>query len=296
MGNALLVSPCLSVREDGPVSGTLIIAATPIGNPQDASYRLVAALGGAELIAAEDTRRLRRLAGELGVELSARIVSLFEANEIRRSEELLEDLRRGIDVLLVSDAGMPTVSDPGYRLVSACAAAGIEVTVLPGPSAVLAALAVSGLPTDRFVFDGFLPRKANQRRRQIAGLATLGRTVVLFESPRRVGATLQDLAAAFGAERPVVVCRELTKTYEETRRGTLGELAQWAHDGLLGEIVIVVAGADGRDAEPDPMKWIGEVAELVRSGMSRRDAVDQVAATFGVGRRAVYNAVLASDS
>lgn len=293
---ARVCSPCQFVREDCGVSGTLIIAATPIGNPKDASYRLVAALAEAELIAAEDTRRLRRLAGELGVELHARVVSLFEGNEVRRTEELLEQLGRGVDVLLVSDAGMPTVSDPGYRLVLACAQANIDVTVIPGPSAVLAALAVAGLPTDRFVFDGFLPRKANQRRRQIAELATLGRTVVLFESPRRVGSTLQDLAATFGGDRLAAVCRELTKTYEEVRRGTLTELAEWASDGLLGEIVIVVGGADSGSGEPDPALWIGQVAELVESGMSRRDAVDQVAAKFGVSRRIVYNAVLASDS
>jgi 16S rRNA (cytidine1402-2'-O)-methyltransferase len=280
----------------GLVPGTLTIAATPIGNPQDASSRLVAALADAELIAAEDTRRLRRLAGELGVELSAKIVSLFEGNEVRRTAELLAQLSEGVDVLLVSDAGMPTVSDPGYQLVSGCGEADIDVTVIPGPSAVLAALAVSGLPTDRFVFDGFLPRKSGQRRRQISELATLGRTVVLFESPRRVGATLKDLAEVLGPDRPAAVCRELTKTYEEIRRGTLAELADWAQDGLLGEVVIVVGGVSSSGPESDPTKWISEVAELVESGMSRRDAAAQIAAKSGVSRRVVYNAVLAADA
>lgn len=277
------------------MSGTLLVAATPIGNPGDASQRFVAALRDAELIAAEDTRRLRRLAGDLGVELTGKVVSFFEGNETRRSEELRDRLLAGDDVLLVSDAGMPTVSDPGYRLVVACAAADIEVTVLPGPSAVLTALAISGLPTDRFVFEGFLPRKAKQRQSQIAELAEIGRTIVLFESPRRVHDTLVDLAAGLGGDRPAAVCRELTKTHEEVRRGTLDELAQWALSGVLGEVVLVVDGSK-RTSQVDPSQWLPQVEAYMASGMSRRDAVDQVADRAGVSRRVVYKEVLASDS
>ncbi|MBO0789263.1 MAG: 16S rRNA (cytidine(1402)-2'-O)-methyltransferase, partial [Actinobacteria bacterium] len=224
-------------------SGTLVLAAAPIGHPGDASGRLAAALGEARVIAAEDTRRLRRLAAALGVQPAGRVVSYYQAVEKAREPGLLAALREGQDVLLITDAGMPGVSDPGYRLVTAAAAAGIPVTVLPGPSAVTAALAVSGLPSDRFCFEGFLPRRAAERARRLAWLAAEPRTMVFFESPRRAAAALAALAEAFGPGRPAVACRELTKTHEEIRRGTLGELAEWAGAGVLGEITLVVAGA-----------------------------------------------------
>ncbi len=233
------------------IPGTLMLAATPIGRPEDASARLVAALASAPVIAAEDTRRLRRLADQLGVALTGAVVSYYDGVEEQRAPRLLADLRAGRNVLLVTDAGMPTVSDPGYRLTAVAAAQGIPVTVLPGPSAVTAALAVSGLPSDRFCFEGFPPRGKGERARRFADLAGERRTMVFFESPRRTGATLRDLAAAFGGERPAVVCRELTKTHEEIRRGTLDELAAWAAEGPLGEITIVVAGA------PAPRVWPG---------------------------------------
>ena len=226
--------------------GTLTVAAAPIGQPADASPRLAAALAAADVIAAEDTRRVRRLAGALGAELSGQVVSYYDGVERSRVPRLLADLQHGRDVLLVTDAGMPGVSDPGYRLVSAAAEAGIPVTVLPGPSAVTAALAVSGLPSDRFCFEGFPPRKPGERSRRFAELAAEPRTLVFFESPRRVAATLAELAAALGPGRPAVACRELTKTHEEIRRGTLGDLAEWAAAGVLGEITLVVAGLGRR--------------------------------------------------
>lgn len=273
------------------MTGTLTIAATPIGNPLDASTRLRHAIAGVNVIAAEDTRRLRRLAAELDVEVAAQIVSLFEGNEARRSEELLDRLQAGDDVLLVSDAGMPTVSDPGYRLVVACAEAGVDVTVLPGPSAVLAALAVSGLPTDRFAFEGFLPRKRGQRTKRLGKLASSEYTMVFFESPRRVRATLGDLVAVLGPTRRAAICRELTKIHEEVRRGTVSELAEWADSGVLGEVVIVVAGLDPAEVATDPGIWTQEVERLVAAGLTRRSAVDEVALRKGVSRRVVFDAI-----
>jgi 16S rRNA (cytidine1402-2'-O)-methyltransferase len=221
--------------------GVLILAAVPIGRAEDASARLVAELARATLIAAEDTRRVRRLASSLNIELKARIVSYYDAVEARRTAELLEELEAGRDILLVTDAGTPAISDPGYRLVTAAAAAGLRVTALPGPSAVTTALAVSGLPTDRFSFEGFPPRGPGQRARRFAELAGDRRTQVYFESGRRLAVTLAELAASHGADRPAVVCRELTKTHEEIKRGPLAELAEWA---------ALVSGADPREAQP----------------------------------------------
>jgi 16S rRNA (cytidine1402-2'-O)-methyltransferase len=233
-------------QSDGPADGgVLTLAAVPIGQADDASPRLVAAMAGAAVIAAEDTRRVRRLAANLGVELTARIVSYYDAVETRRTPALISELQAGRDVLLVTDAGMPGISDPGYRIVAAAAASGIRVTALPGPSAVTTALAVSGLPTDRFCFEGFPPRKPGERGRRFAELAGDQRTQVFFESPRRLPVTLTELAASHGADRQAVVCRELTKVHEEIRRGTLAELGEWARDpsGLVrGEITLVVAG------------------------------------------------------
>jgi 16S rRNA (cytidine1402-2'-O)-methyltransferase len=275
-------------------AGTLTIAAVPIGCPGDASPRLAAALGQARIIAAEDTRRLRRLAAELGVPLTATVVSCYDAVEQRRAGELAGELAAGQDVLLVTDAGMPSISDPGYRLVTAAVAAGARVAVLPGPSAVTAALAVSGLPCDRFCFEGFPPRRAGERSRRLAELAGEPRTMVFFESPRRLGATLAAFAAAFGGGRPAAVCRELTKTHEEIRRGTLDELAGWASGGVRGEITVVVAGASPAGPGPDDLAAAAEeVAAAVAAGSSRRDAVAAVAAARGLSRRELYQAALA---
>ena len=279
-----------------PACGTLILAAAPIGRADDASSRLAAELAAAPVIAAEDTRRLRRLAARLGVELTGRLVSYYEGAEAARQDFLLGELRAGHDVLLVTDAGMPGVSDPGYRLTAAAAQAGIRVTILPGPSAVTAALAVSGLPTDRFCFEGFPPRGRGDRSRRFAELTGERRTMVFFESPRRAGTTLSELSAAFGEERRAVVCRELTKTHEEIRRGTLAGLAAWAASGLLGEITVVVEGAPAaRGADSgDVSAAVAEVNRRVAGGLSRKDAIAAVAAETGVPRNRVYDAVLSS--
>jgi 16S rRNA (cytidine1402-2'-O)-methyltransferase len=273
--------------------GTLIVAAAPIGQAADASPRLASALAGAVVIAAEDTRRLLRLAAALGVEPAGRIVSYYDDVERSRVPGLLAALRSGDDVLLVTDAGMPGVSDPGYRLVAAAAAAGLPVTVLPGPSAVTAALAVSGLPTDRFCFEGFPPRRAGDRARRFAELAAEPRTLVFFEAGRRAGATLAELAAAFGPDRRAVACRELSKTHEEIRRGTLAELAAWADGGLLGEVTLVVAGG-ARAPAMDPAAAAAEVAAREAAGTPRKEAIAAVAAESGLRKREVYDAVVAA--
>ena len=279
----------------GPqTSGRLILAAAPIGTPLDASPRLAAALTAAPVIAAEDTRRLRRLASSLGVGLTGRLISYYDDVEAARVPVLLGALADGHDVLLVTDAGMPGISDPGYRLVSAAADVGIAVTVLPGPSAVTAALAASGLPTDRFCFEGFPPRKAGERARRLAALRDERRTMVLFESPRRLARTLAEMTTAFGPDRRAVVCRELTKTHEEIRRGTLTELAQWAQQGVLGEITLVVAGAGGAGppATADVGSAAAKVAAAEQAGSTRKEAITLVAAELGLPRRAVYDAVV----
>jgi 16S rRNA (cytidine1402-2'-O)-methyltransferase len=273
--------------------GALVVAATPIGNPADASRRLIDVLTSADVVAAEDTRRLRRLCADLGVVLPGRVVSHFEGNEAARVEELTGAVRSGALVVLVTDAGTPLVSDPGYRLVAACAAEGLPVTVVPGPSAALAALVVSGLPSDRFAVEGFLPRKAGERDRRLADLAHDARTLVLFESPRRTATTLAALAASFGADRPAVVCRELTKTHEEVRRGSLAELATWACTGVLGEVTIVVAGRPDRPSDADP---VALVADRERAGLSRKEAIADVARELGLPKREVYAAVVATAS
>ncbi len=278
------------VREDDAVSGTLILAASAIGQVADVSGRLPRVLEQATVVAAEDTRRLRRLLDALAVTPQGRVVSYFEGNEQRRTPELLDVLLRGGDVVVVTDAGMPSVSDPGYRLVVAAVTAGITVTVVPGPSAVTAALAVSGLPVDRFCFEGFLPRKSGERERRLIELAEEPRTMVFFEAPHRTEAALRALAAAFGGERPAAVCRELTKTYEEVRRGGLEELAEWAAAGVRGEVTVVVHGA----GPPGPVgddAVVARVAELEEQGSTRRDAIAAVAAETGVRRRAVYDLV-----
>ncbi len=271
----------------------LILAATPIGQVADASGRLGEALATADVVAAEDTRRLKRLTSELGVEVTGRIVSYFEGNEERRTPELAAMLRDGLTVVLVTDAGMPSVSDPGYRLVVAAIEAEIAVTAIPGPSAVLTALAVSGLPVDRFCFEGFPPRKAGERRTAFAELVGERRTMVFFESPHRTEATLRAMAEVFGASRSAAVCRELTKTYEEVARGGLAELVEWAagqEQGIRGEVTIVVGGApaDARTYTADDLRAL--VAERQAEGLSRKDAVEQVAGETGARKKDVYDA------
>jgi 16S rRNA (cytidine1402-2'-O)-methyltransferase len=270
---------------------TLVLAATPIGNRADASPRLRTELTGADVIAAEDTRRLRRLLADLGVEATGRVVSYFEANERERTPRLLAELQAGGRVVLVTDAGMPSVSDPGYRLVTAALDNAIEVTVVPGPSAVLAALAVSGLPVDRFCFEGFLPRRTAERVRRLAELADEPRTLVFFEAPHRTAATIGSMAEAFGPQRAAAMCRELTKTHEEVRRGSLADLAAGTRDGVRGEVTIVVSGAPKTPAaELDGAELRSRVERQVAAGSSRKDAIGAVAAETGMPRKAVYAA------
>jgi 16S rRNA (cytidine1402-2'-O)-methyltransferase len=269
----------------------IILAATPIGNLGDATTRLVTALEEATTIAAEDTRTTQRLLQALGVTNRPRLIALHDHNEKQRAEELVERARTE-DVLVLSDAGMPTVSDPGFGLVAAAAAAGVRVTVLPGPSAVLAALAVSGLPTDRFAFEGFPPRKPGERRRLFDQLAGEQRTLVFFEAPSRIAEVLRAMADAFGGDRRAAVCRELTKLHEEVARGTLDELAAWAAEGIRGEIVIVVDGAGAR--ETDPADALAQVQRLVADGIRLKDAAAEVAAATGLSSRDLYQAALAA--
>jgi 16S rRNA (cytidine1402-2'-O)-methyltransferase len=272
----------------------LVLAATPIGRVSDASPRLAELLASADVVAAEDTRRLRRLTSELGVTVGGRVVSYFEGNERKRTTELVETVASGRTVLLVTDAGMPSVSDPGYRLVAACVEAGLEVTAIPGPSAVLTALAVSGLPVDRFCFEGFAPRKAGERRRVLGALRRETRTMVFFESPHRTAATLAAMGEAFGTDRRAAVCRELTKTYEEIARGTLAELVAWAdgqEHGVRGEVTLVVAGAAEEDQHVHTAEELREmVTEAEGDGLSRKDAIARVAAETGIRRQEVYSA------
>ena len=271
--------------------GVLVLAATPIGQVGDAPPRLAAELAGADLVAAEDTRRLRRLTTELGIVLGGRVVSYFEGNESARTPQLVEALEAGRRVVLVTDAGMPSVSDPGYRLVAAAVDRGVRVTAVPGPSAVLTALAVSGLPVDRFCFEGFLPRKAGERGRRLAALAGEERTLVFFEAPHRTEATLAAMAEAWGGDRRAAVCRELTKTHEEVRRGGLAELATWAGNGVRGEVTLVVAGAVPEQVDTDPVSLAGLVADAESTGTPRKQAILDVARRAGVPKREVYDAV-----
>ncbi|MDQ1744401.1 MAG: rRNA (cytidine1402-2-O)-methyltransferase [Pseudonocardiales bacterium] len=271
-----------------------MLAGAPLGRPSDASTGLARALAGAPLIAAEDTRRLHRLAADLGVSVSGRVLSFFEGNEQARVPQLIAALRDGQDVLVVTDAGMPSVSDPGYRLVAAAIAAGLRVTALPGPSAVTTAIAVSGLPVDRFCFEGFLPRKPGSRRRLLADLAGERRTMVFFESPHRIGQSLADLAAALGGDRPAAVCRELTKTSEQVIRGSLAELCEWAAGEVRGEITLVVAGRPAGTEELDPAELADRVSARERAGESRKEAIAEVAAAAGVAKRLVFDAVVSA--
>jgi 16S rRNA (cytidine1402-2'-O)-methyltransferase len=270
--------------------GVVVLAATPIGDVRDASPRLVAELTNADVIAAEDTRRLRRLLERLEVESGARIMSYFEGNETRRTDELVRLLGEGARVVVVSDSGMPSVSDPGYRLVTAAVAHGFRVTAVPGPSAVLTALAISGLPVDRFCFEGFLPRKAAERARRLGQLGTEPRTMIFFEAPHRAAATLSAMAVAFGPDRRGAVCRELTKTYEEVRRGSLQELADWAASDVRGEVTLVVGGATQPAA--DLQTAAEEALNLAAGGMKLRAAVAEVARHQGLSKNALYELAL----
>jgi len=272
------------------VPGVLVLAGTPIGDVEDASPRLRAELAGADVIAAEDTRRFRALLQRMGVTTTARVVSYFEGNEAARTPELVEALRGGARVLVATDAGMPSVSDPGFRLVAAAVEAGVRVTAVPGPSAVLTALAVSGLPVDRFCFEGFLSRKAGERSRQLARLGAEPRTMVFFEAPHRTAETLAAMVEAFGPGRRAAVCRELTKTYEEVVRGPLSELAAWAAEQVRGEVTLVVAGAVAPEVDLDGAA--AEVAALVAEGVRLKPAVAEVAEREGIARNALYAAAL----
>ncbi len=276
-------------QESGP--GRLVLAGTPLGDATDASPKLVEALGTADVIAAEDTRRLRSLAAALGVTPAGRVVSFYDAVETARLPGLVAAVADGGTVLLVTDAGMPSVSDPGYRLVDACVAAGLPVTCVPGPSAVTTALALSGLPSDRFCFEGFAPRKPGERRRWLAQFVAEPRTCVFFESPHRLAVTLATAAEVLGADRRAAVCRELTKRYEEIRRGGLAELAAWAEEGVRGEVTVVLAGAEPATAAAEDLT--AQVESLVAGGQRLKDAVADVAEGAGVGRKALYDAVLA---
>ncbi|MFE6869983.1 16S rRNA (cytidine(1402)-2'-O)-methyltransferase [Kitasatospora sp. NPDC057692] len=279
------------------MTGVLVLAGTPIGDVADAPPRLLTELASADVIAAEDTRRLRRLTQALGVTPAGRVVSYFEGNEVGRTPELVEALLGGARVLLVTDAGMPSVSDPGYRLVAAAVAADVKVTAVPGPSAVLTALALSGLPVDRFTFEGFLPRKSGDRARQLASIAAEPRTMVFFEAPHRIAEALAAMAEAFGAERPAAVCRELTKTYEEVRRGPIGELAAWAAEGVKGEITVVVAGAPpAAPQELTPAELARLVAVREEAGERRKEAIAAVASELSLPKREVFDAVVAAKN
>jgi 16S rRNA (cytidine1402-2'-O)-methyltransferase len=275
----------------------IILAGTPLGNPQDASDRLRHLLETADVVAAEDTRRVRRLAADLEVTIQGRVVSYFDGNERARTDELIKAAQNGANVLVLTDAGMPTVSDPGYRIVRAAIDQDVPLTCVPGPSAVLTALAISGLPTDRFSFEGFLPRKPGERARALAQLRTSDRTMVFFEAPHRLLDSLSAMVDAFGADRAIAVCRELTKTYEEVVRGSLADAVTWAANGVLGEVTLVLAGADaaGRRRElglVDEADWVAAVHDAVAEGVDQRTAISDVAEAAQVGRRAVYEAVI----
>lgn len=276
---------------DVPSRGAITLAATPIGNAGDASARLRAGLAHADVVAAEDTRRALALAQRLGVRVGGRLLALHEHNERDRVAELIREARSGRSVLVISDAGMPSVSDPGYRLVVAAADEGVPVTVAPGPSAVLAALAVSGLASDRFTFEGFPPRRRGERHRALTALAAERRTMIFFESPRRTRDTLDAMVRAFGARRRAALCRELTKTHEQVRRATLGELVEATAEAVLGEVVIVVAGAPALAA--DPHSAAREALELADGGMRLKSAAGWTAQRTGLRPNEVYRAALA---
>ena len=271
----------------------LTLAATPLGNPLDASPRLISAIANAEIIAAEDSRRFHRLATDISATFTARVISFFEGNESDRTKELLQLLAEGKSILVVSDAGMPTISDPGFRLAREAIAAGFEVKVIPGPSAPTMALALSGLPTDRFTFEGFLPRAQGARQTHLESLRFEERTMVIFEAPHRLADCLTDAIAVFGADRKAAICREMTKTYEETVRGSLEQLQTWATGKeVLGEITLVIAGVAAGTQEKTVADIVARVAEYVAAGMDNKAAIAQVAQECDLPKKYVYGAVV----
>ena len=277
--------------------GQLILAATPLGNILDASPRLKETLEQADLIAAEDTRRAKRLFADLNLEIKAPVISLFEENEIEKIPDIIEKLKNGLKVVVISDAGTPAISDPGYRLVTKAIEENISITVIPGPSAVLSALVLSGLPTDRFSFEGFIARKGKERTEILNNLNTQSRTMVIFESPRRTLQTLQDIQEIVGDDRKAAVVREISKTYEEVIRGSLKELVDWANGKeVLGEITLVIAGVENTGKKEVDEEAIGEVKQLIAAGSSFKDAVQEVSTQRGLSRRELYEASLRLDS
>ena len=277
--------------------GQLILAATPLGNILDASPRLKETLEQADLIAAEDTRRAKRLFADLNLEIKAPVISLFEENEIEKIPDIIEKLKNGLKVVVISDAGTPAISDPGYRLVTKAIEENISITVIPGPSAVLSALVLSGLPTDRFSFEGFIARKGKERTEILNNLNTQSRTMVIFESPRRTLQTLQDIQEIVGNDRKAAVVREISKTYEEVIRGSLKELVAWANSKeVLGEITLVIAGVENTGKKEVDDEAIAEVKQLIAAGSSFKDAVQEVSTQRGLSRRELYEASLRLDS
>lgn len=277
--------------------GQLILAATPLGNILDASPRLKETLEQADLIAAEDTRRAKRLFADLNLDIKAPVISLFEENEIEKIPDIIEKLKSGLKVVVISDAGTPAISDPGYRLVTKAIEENISITVIPGPSAVLSALVLSGLPTDRFSFEGFIARKGKERTEILNNLNTQSRTMVIFESPRRTLQTLQDIQEIVGDDRKAAVVREISKTYEEVIRGSLKELVAWANSKeVLGEITLVIAGVENTGKKEVDDQAIAEVKQLIAAGSSFKDAVQEVSTQRGLSRRELYEASLRLDS
>ena len=277
--------------------GQLILAATPLGNILDASPRLKETLEQADLIAAEDTRRAKRLFADLNLDIKAPVISLFEENEIEKIPDIIEKLKSGLKVVVISDAGTPAISDPGYRLVTKAIEENISITVIPGPSAVLSALVLSGLPTDRFSFEGFIARKGKERIEILNNLNTQSRTMVIFESPRRTLQTLQDIQEIVGDDRKAAVVREISKIYEEVIRGSLKELVTWANSKeVLGEITLVIAGVENTGKKEVDDQAIAEVKQLIAAGSSFKDAVQEVSTQRGLSRRELYEASLRLDS
>lgn len=277
--------------------GQLILAATPLGNVLDASPRLTQALLNADLIAAEDTRKARRLFQDLALDIKAHVISLFEENEIEKIPDLISKLQSGQTIVVISDAGTPAISDPGFKLINKAIEEKISITVLPGPSAVISALVLSGLPTDRFSFEGFIPRKGKERNEILNNLNKESRTMILFESPRRTKDTLEDILNLVGENRKAAMVREISKTYEEVIRGTIKELVNWAtNNEVLGEITLVIAGLNSSikpEVDEDAVK---SVKDLVSNGMSFKDAVSQISTQRGLSRSKLYEASLRLDS
>jgi 16S rRNA (cytidine1402-2'-O)-methyltransferase len=271
----------------------LTLAATPLGNPLDASPRLKAAIESAQIIAAEDSRRFHRLAADIEARFTARVLSFFEGNESDRTEELLKQLAQGVNVLVLSDAGMPTISDPGFRLMRDAIAANIEVHVIPGPSAPTMAIALSGLPTDRFTFEGFAPRTSGARLAFFEALRFEERTIVLFEAPHRLLESLTDARSILGSARRGAICREMTKRYEETIRGTLDDLIDWAtNNEVLGEITLVFAGVEAGNEAKTNEQLLARVREFEAAGMDRKAAIATVAQELELPKKLVYAAVV----